>query len=66
MTPDEITLIIPRERALFGVAHLVLGGLGIRLNLTIEHLEDMQLALETLLLRWALTYWPSLRSQATL
>ena len=51
MTPDEITLIIPRERALFGVAHLVLGGLGIRLNLTIEHLEDMQLALETLLER---------------
>jgi hypothetical protein len=27
----------------------VLGGLGIRLNLTIEHLEDLQLALETAL-----------------
>ena len=41
---DEITLTIPRDRALYGVAHLVLGGLGIRLNLTIEHLEDLQLA----------------------
>ena len=50
MTPrDEITLTIPRDRALYSVAHLVLGGLGIRLNLTIEHLEDLQLALETAL-----------------
>jgi hypothetical protein len=47
--PDEITLTIPRDRALHSVAHLVLGGLGIRLNLTIEHLEDLQLALETAL-----------------
>jgi hypothetical protein len=47
--PDEITLAIPRDRALYSVAHLVLGGLGIRLNLTIEHLEDLQLALETAL-----------------
>ena len=47
--PDEITLTIPRDRAVYRVAHLVLGGLGIRLNLTIEHLEDLQLALETAL-----------------
>ncbi len=47
--PDEITLTIPRDRALYGVAYLVLGGLGIRLNLTIELLEDLQLALETAL-----------------
>ena len=39
MTPDEITLTIPRDRALYSVAHLVLSGLGIRLNLTIEHLD---------------------------
>lgn len=51
MTPDEITLTIPRDRALYSVAHLVLGGLGIRLNLTIEHLEDLQLALDTVLER---------------
>jgi predicted RecB family endonuclease len=47
--PDEITLSIPRDRALYPVAYLVLGGVGIRLNLTIEHLEDLQLALETAL-----------------
>jgi hypothetical protein len=51
VTPDEITLTIPRDRALYTVAHLVLGGLGIRLNLTIEHLEDLQLALDAVLER---------------
>jgi hypothetical protein len=51
VTPDEITLTIPRDRALYSVAHLVLGGLGIRLNLTIEHLEDLQLALDAVLER---------------
>jgi predicted RecB family endonuclease len=51
VTPDEITLTIPRDRALYPVASLVLGGVGIRLNLTIEHLEDLQLALETALNR---------------
>jgi hypothetical protein len=51
VTPDEITLTIPRDRALYPVAHLVLGGLGIRLNLTIESLEDLQLALDALLER---------------
>ena len=49
--PDEITLTIPRDRALYPVAYLVLAGIGIRLNLTIEHLEDLQLALETALER---------------
>jgi hypothetical protein len=47
--PDEITLTFPRDRALYPVAHLVLGGLGARLNLTIEHLEDLQLALDAVL-----------------
>jgi hypothetical protein len=47
--PDEITLTFQRDRALYPVAHLVLGGLGARLNLTIEHLEDLQLALEAVL-----------------
>ena len=48
---DEITLTIPRERALYGVAHLVLGGLAARLNLSFEHLEDLELALDSLLER---------------
>ena len=48
---DEIRLTIPRDRALYSVAHLVVGGLGIRLDLTIEHLEDLQLALDAVLER---------------
>jgi hypothetical protein len=46
---DEIVLTIPRERPFYGVAHLVLGGLGSRLNITLEHLEDIQLGLDSLL-----------------
>jgi hypothetical protein len=46
---DEITLTIPRQPGFEGVAHLVLSGLAVRLNLTIENLEDLQLALEALL-----------------
>ncbi len=42
---DEITLTLPRERPYFRIAHLVLGGLAVRLDLTLEHLEDLQLAL---------------------
>ena len=35
--------------AFFGVAHLVLGGLAVRLDLTFEQLEDLQVALGALL-----------------
>jgi hypothetical protein len=49
VTVDEITLELPRERTFYRVAHLVLGGLAVRLNLTFEHLEDLQLALAGLL-----------------
>lgn len=48
---DEIRLTIPHDRALYSVAHLVVGGLGIRLKLTIEQLEDLQLALDAVLER---------------
>jgi anti-sigma regulatory factor (Ser/Thr protein kinase) len=48
---DEITLVIPRERDFHRVAHLVLGGLAARLDLTYESLEDLQLALDSLLER---------------
>lgn len=48
---DAIVLTIPRDRRFHAIAHLVLGGLGARLNLTIETLEDVQLALDALLER---------------
>jgi anti-sigma regulatory factor (Ser/Thr protein kinase) len=46
---DEITLTLPREPEFHRVAHLVLGGLAVRLNLTIEILEDLEIALEAIL-----------------
>jgi anti-sigma regulatory factor (Ser/Thr protein kinase) len=49
MTRDEITLTLPRDRPYFGVARLVVGGLAARLDLPYEHLEDLQLALESVL-----------------
>src|SRR5919201_3831239 len=48
---DEITLTLPHDREFHRVAHLVLGGLAVRLELTIETLEDLQLALSTILNR---------------
>jgi hypothetical protein len=48
---DEITLTFPREPDFERVAHLVLGGLAVRLNLTVENLEDLQIALDSLLER---------------
>ena len=46
---DEITLVLPRERPFHPVAQLVIGGLAVRLDLTIETLEELQLALAGLL-----------------
>lgn len=48
---DEITLTVPRERPFYRVAHLVLGGLAVRLDLTFDTLEDLQIALAGLLAR---------------
>src|SRR5437870_4381245 len=46
---DEIHLTLPADEAFHRVAHLVLGGLAVRLDLTFEHLEDLELALDALL-----------------
>jgi anti-sigma regulatory factor (Ser/Thr protein kinase) len=46
---DEIRLVLPAEEDFRHIAHLVVGGLGVRLDLTFEHLEDLQVALEALL-----------------
>jgi hypothetical protein len=48
---DEITLTLPRDRRFYDVAHLVVGGLAVRLNLTVDSLADLQLALSGLLPR---------------
>ena len=46
---DEITLTIPRDADFHRVAHLVLGGLAVRMDLTVESLEDLQIALDSIL-----------------
>ena len=51
MSGDEIQLTLPSDEAFHRVAHLVLGGLAVRLNLTFESLEDLELALDALLER---------------
>jgi len=51
MSGDEIRLTLPADDAFHGVAHLVLGGLAVRLDLTYEDLQDLELALDTLLER---------------
>ena len=48
---DEITLALPPEEEFAHVARLVLGGLAARLELTYDHLEDLQVALDALLER---------------
>jgi hypothetical protein len=46
---DEFTISIPRERAFSTVAELVLGGIAARHDVTIDVLDDLQLALDALL-----------------
>ena len=46
-----ITLTIPREQPFHEVAHLVLGGVAARLNLTFESIDDLETALDAVLER---------------
>ena len=46
---DHVQLTLPAEEDFRHVAHLVVGGLGVRLDLTLEDLDDLQIALEALL-----------------
>jgi len=46
---DEIRLVLPAQEDFHPIAHLVVGGLGARLELTFEQLEDLQVAVEALL-----------------
>ena len=49
MTNDEIRLVIPAEEDFRPIAHLVTGGLAMRLDVTYDDLEDLQVAIEALL-----------------
>jgi hypothetical protein len=51
VTGDEIILTIPREESFHEVAHLVLGGVAARLELTFESLDDLETALDAVLER---------------
>ena len=51
MAPDAISLSIPHAEPFHGVARLVVGGLAARLDLSYEDLEDLQLALVSVLER---------------
>ena len=49
MTAADIKLNIPNEERYHGIARLVVGGLAARLDLSYENLDDLQLALATVL-----------------
>jgi len=51
MTGDQITLTIPSDGPFNEVAHLVLGGVAARLNLSYESLDDLETALDAVLER---------------
>ena len=46
---DEITLVVPAQEDFRPIVHLVVGGLAVRLDLTMDALEDLQVALDALL-----------------
>jgi anti-sigma regulatory factor (Ser/Thr protein kinase) len=49
VTAADIKLRIPHEKPYHGIARLVVGGLAARLDLSYEHLDDLQLALGSVL-----------------
>ena len=46
---DAVTLTVPHARSYYGVVRLVVGGLAARLDLSYDALDDVQVALDTLL-----------------
>ena len=46
---DEVQLTLPAQEDFRPIAHLVVGGLGVRLDLTFDELADLQVGLEALL-----------------
>ena len=48
---DEIVLVVPAQEDFRPIVHLVVGGLAVRLDLTMDVLDDLQVALDALLAR---------------
>ncbi len=46
---EEIRVVIPAEADFRPIAHLVTGGLAVRIDLTLDDLQDFQVALATVL-----------------
>jgi hypothetical protein len=49
VTTEEIRLVIPGEEDFRPIAHLVTGGLAMRLDVTYDDLDDLQVGIEALL-----------------
>jgi len=49
MTTEEIRLVIPAEEDFRPIAHLVTGGLAMRLDVTYDDLDNLQVGIEALL-----------------
>ena len=49
MTTEEIRLVIPAEEDFRPIAHLVTGGLAMRLDVTYDDLDDLQVGIEAVL-----------------
>jgi hypothetical protein len=49
MKTDEIRLVIPAEEDFRPIAHLVTGGLAMRLDVTYDDLDDLQVGIEAVL-----------------
>jgi len=49
VTTEEIRLVIPAEEDFRPIAHLVTGGLAMRLDVTYDDLDDLQVGIEALL-----------------
>ena len=49
MTTEEIRLVLPADEDFRPIAHLVTGGLAMRLDVTYDDLDDLQVGIEALL-----------------
>jgi hypothetical protein len=60
---QTVTLTIPGERPYIGIARMFVGGLAARLDLGYEAMDDLQLALESVLLKSELGETVTLEAQ---